>query len=244
MLRKTVQDRKSAVCRIPASGAMAILRMASLTNHFTENAMRAYLMIALMLTSTTVLSAEQNRALEPFTAIDVQGPVDLVVQVGKVQSFHLKGSDRFIARLQTKIVNGKLMIAFLKDEDSQLKGDHQIRVSVPSLQAFHLEGAGSAVLNNIQSSAVTLGFEGAGRLVANGKVGQLTLVARGVGDVDTKALLAKTASVKFEGIGAVKVHASERLDASVQGMGSLAYYGNPRIVNKRVEGIGSVKAGN
>ena len=38
------------------------------------------------------------------------------------------------------------------------------------------------------------------------------------------------------------VQASEKLTANVEGMGNLTYYGNPRIVNKSVSGIGSVTA--
>ncbi len=206
--------------------------------------MRAPLLLALMLASGVAFAAEQSRVVPPFSAIDVRGPVDMVVQVGKAQSIQLKGTDKFLARLQTRVVNGKLMISFQKDDDHDLKGNNKIVLSMPALTSFKLEGAGSAELNNIRGSSVDLGFQGAGRLVANGNVGQLKLAAEGVGDVDTRALLAKTANVSFEGIGAVKVYASERLDASVQGMGSLHYYGNPRIVNKQVEGIGSVKAGN
>lgn len=206
--------------------------------------MRAPLFLALMLASSAALAAEQSRTVPPFTAIEVRGPVDMVVHVGKAQSIQLKGNDKFLARLQTRVVNGKLMISFQKDEEHSIKGDNKILLSMPALTSFHLEGAGSAELNNIRGNSVDLGFQGAGRLVANGSVGQLTLAAEGVGDVDTRSLLAHTAKVRFEGIGAVKVHASERLDATVQGMGSLNYYGNPRIVNKDVEGIGSVKAGN
>ncbi|QYF93349.1 DUF2807 domain-containing protein [Massilia sp. PAMC28688] len=205
--------------------------------------MRTPLLIALMLTSTMTIAAEQTRNVAPFSAIEVRGPVDMVVQVGKPQSIQLKGEDKFLARLQTTVVNGKLIISFPKNEEN-IKGDNKILLAMPALTAFHLEGAGSAELNNIQGNSVDLGFQGAGRLVANGKVGQLKLVAQGVGDVNTKALLARQATVRFEGIGAVKVHASERLDANVQGMGSLNYYGNPRVVNKQVEGIGTVKAGN
>ena len=71
----------------------------------------------------------------------------------------------------------------------------------------------------------------------------IKLSAEGVGDVDTKGLIAQQANVNFQGIGAVKVYATDRLDANVQGMGSLNYYGNPKLVHKVVEGIGSVKAG-
>lgn len=189
-------------------------------------------------------AAEQSRTLAPFSAIDVAGPIDMVVHAGKAQSIQLKGDDKFLARVQTRVAGGKLFISFPNDQDFSMKNSSKIIVAVPELKSFHVQGAGRVELNNIQGAAFDLGFKGAGQLMANGKVGQLKMAAEGVGDVDTRQLHAATARVSFEGIGAVKVHASERLDANVQGMGSLNYYGNPRVVNKQVGGIGSVKAGN
>lgn len=208
--------------------------------------MRIPLILALLLTSAVASAAEQNRPLPAFHAISTQGAVNMVVEAGQAQSFVIRGDDKFIASIETRVVDGKLFITFPKNKRNNLEitSDAKILVSMPALRAFHVEGAGSAELNNLAGDSVDIGFQGAGRLVAKGRVKVLKLNAQGVGDVDTKALLAERANVNFEGIGAVKVYASERLDAVVQGMGSLNYYGNPRVVNKTVEGIGSVKAGN
>jgi hypothetical protein len=205
--------------------------------------MRTPIILALLLSSTVAGAAEQTRPMPAFNAISSQGAINIVVEVGKPQSLVLKGDDKFLKRVMTKVVDGKLIITFPKDKSNEVNSDWKIAVSMPALTAFHLEGAGSAELKNINSERLDLGFQGAGRLVANGKVRQLTMNAQGVGDVDTKALLAQEANVSFEGIGAVKVYASQKLDVVVQGMGSLNYYGNPRVLNKKVEGIGSVKAG-
>jgi hypothetical protein len=86
-------------------------------------------------------------------------------------------------------------------------------------------------------------YRGAGRMAINGEVKTFTMKAEGVGEVDAKSLIANDANVTFRGIGDVKVTARNRLDAVVQGMGSVTYYGKPHIVNKSASGIGSVKAG-
>lgn len=205
--------------------------------------MRTPILIAFMLTSAVAGAAEQNRPMPPFTGIRAQGPINMIVEVGKAQSLVLKGNDKFLKRAMTKVVDGKLVITFPKGEKNQIDSDWTINVSMPALVSFHVEGAGSVELKNINSDSIDIGFQGAGRLVASGKVKQLKLNAQGIGNVDTRALLAQNADVNFEGIGAVKVFASQKLNATVQGMGSLNYYGNPRQVNKKVEGIGSVTAG-
>jgi len=207
--------------------------------------MRTPLVLALLLTSAVASAADQTRAMAPFSAVSIQGPVHMIVEVGKTQSVLIRGDDKFLGRVETRVVDSKLVITFPRDKKNNIDmpNDARILISVPTLKAFHIEGAGSAELNNINGDAIEIGFQGAGRLVARGRVNQLKLNAQGVGDVDTKGLLARRANVSFEGIGAVKVYASDRLDAAVAGMGSLNYYGNPKVVNKSVEGIGSVKAG-
>jgi hypothetical protein len=57
-----------------------------------------------------------------------------------------------------------------------------------------------------------------------------------------KALIAQDADVTFRGIGDVSVHATNKLNASVQGLGNLTYYGKPASVSKSVSGIGNVTA--
>ena len=207
--------------------------------------MRTPLVLALLLTSTLAGAAEQTRSLPAFDSVSIQGPVHMVVEVGAGQSLRIQGDDKYLAKVETKVVGGKLFISFPKNKRNELKmsGEDKILIGVPALRAFHVEGAGYAELKNINGETIDIGFQGAGKLLASGKVKSLKLNAQGVGDVDTRALQTQRADVTFEGIGAVKVHASERLDAVVQGMGSLNYYGNPRVINKTVEGIGSVTAG-
>ena len=207
--------------------------------------MRTPLVLALLLTSAGASAADQTRAMPAFSSVSIQGPVHMIVEVGKTQAVLIRGDDKYLGRVETRVVDGKLLITFPRDKKNNIDmpNDARILISMPTLKAFHVEGAGSAELNNINGDTIEIGFQGAGRLVARGRVNQLKLNAQGVGDVDTKGLLAQRAKVSFEGIGAVKVYASERLDAAVAGMGSLNYYGNPKVVNKSVEGIGSVKAG-
>ncbi|SHG98637.1 head GIN domain-containing protein [Massilia sp. CF038] len=204
--------------------------------------MRAPLMFALLLGCSAAGAAEQTRTLPAFNGVSVQGPINMVVQAGKTQSVLFQGDQKFLNSVESKVVNGTLVITFPKNYKGENVDDARIVIAVPALRNFQVEGAGYAELNNISGDVLDIGFQGAGKLVARGSVKLLKLQAQGVGDVDTKDLLAAHANVSFEGIGTVRVHASERLDATVQGMGSLSYYGNPKTVNKSVEGIGSVRA--
>jgi hypothetical protein len=94
----------------------------------------------------------------------------------------------------------------------------------------------------VRGERLDVGYRGAGSMAIDGKVNTFRMNAEGVGEVDTRALIADDVAVRFRGIGDVKVYAKDKLDVLVQGMGGLSYYGKPRPVNKSVQGLGSVSA--
>lgn len=207
--------------------------------------MRTPVFVAMLLASSVAIAAEQTRPVPAFSTIRCEGPVNIVVEVGKARALVVSGDSKFLSKVETKVVGGELRVT-MEEEEGRGKNMHdgdKIVVSLPALTAFSVKGAGQAIINNAAGERLELRFMGAGRLEANGKVDHLNLSAKGVGEVDTQALKAHRADVNFEGIGAVRVYADERLDANVKGMGSLEYFGKPAKVNKSVAGIGSVSAG-
>lgn len=198
----------------------------------------------LALASLSAQAADQVRNVTPFKTIDARGPVSLVVEVGKAHSVRVEGSQKFIDRVTTEVVNGELRLSF-EDKNRgnvNIKDGERVVVTMPDLASFRGEGAGLMVLNNIRGDNFDVNYRGAGSLQMNGRVGHLRLNAEGVGEVVAKDLVAQDADVTFRGIGEVSVHAKNRLNASVQGLGNLTYYGKPQSVSRSVSGIGNVTA--
>ncbi|MBZ2209648.1 head GIN domain-containing protein [Massilia soli] len=204
--------------------------------------LRSTLALVLCLASVTAHADEQTRTVGQFKKIAISGAMNLVVDAGKPFSVSVQGDARFINRVTTRVVNGELRISTEEGKNINLKKHDRVVVSMPTLTSFDAEGAGLARLNNVQGDRLDVDYTGAGSLVINGKVRHLRIEAEGVGEVDTRGLIAQEADVSFEGIGSVSIYASEKLTADVEGMGNLTYYGNPKIVNKSVSGIGSVTA--
>lgn len=203
---------------------------------------RLILAAVLSLASVTAHADEQVRSVTPFKGIAVHGPVSLVVVAGKSYSLKVQGDPRFIERVTSEVVDGELRLDMKDSTRSSLENTDHVVVTLPSLQTFKGEGAGVIRLTNVRGERLDVNYRGAGRLAIDGEVRELRLRAQGVGEVDTRALLAQEANVSFEGIGSVNIHAKDKLNANVRGMGNLTYYGNPRVVNKSVSGIGSVVA--
>ena len=101
--------------------------------------MRTPLLVALLLTSGFASAADQARALPPFTSVSSEGALNIVVQVGKAQTVVLRGDEKYLAKVQTRVVNGELVVNFPREKKNQMEvsSDNKIFISVPTLKAFH-----------------------------------------------------------------------------------------------------------
>lgn len=201
------------------------------------------LTVALLAASAPLHAADSVRQVAPFIAINCTGPINVTVEAGLTQSVRVSGADNFVAGVKTEVVDRELTISMTDQRFKTLHGSSLVTITVPTLSRLKMEGAGETLLRKINGDRLDISYQGAGHLQASGKVKYLRLVARGVGEVDTKALQADRVDVNFEGVGSVSVYARDLLNAIARGMGTLEYYGHPRTVNKSVEGIGSVHAG-
>ncbi len=188
-------------------------------------------------------AAESVRQLAPFIAINCKGPINVTVAAGQSQSVRVSGDERFVAAVKTEVNERELTISLADKSFKTMHGESQVTITLPTLSRVKMEGAGETLLRKINSDRLDISYQGAGHLQASGKVKYLRLSARGIGEVDTKDLQADRVDVNFEGVGSVSVYARELLNAVARGMGSLEYYGHPRTINKSVQGIGSVSAG-
>ncbi|MFZ6871054.1 GIN domain-containing protein [Undibacterium sp. Di27W] len=205
--------------------------------------MRRLLLISALLLSSSAFADEQSRNLPVFKSIKSRSAFTLLVEVGKAQSVQIKGSDKFINNVVTEVIGDELIISYKERNSITISDNSQVTIRIPELSKFKMEGAGLTTLTNLSGPHFNLAHEGAGMLIAAGKVKSLTLRAQGVGMVEAKDLIAEQIDARLEGVGSVSVHARDNLTASVQGIGSLTYYGHPRNISKTVEGIGSVRAG-
>lgn len=206
--------------------------------------MRQLALLTLCLLPLFAHAEDQVRTTQAYDSINVRGPFDLEIVAGQAHSLKISGDPQFFERIKTEVVDGRLNITFkTENKNLEIKNLPHIRVTLPTLRNLTEEGAGQTVLSNIDSKRLDINYKGAGRLAASGKVQDLSLEARGVGEVDVKGLIAQDANVDFEGVGDVKIYASRRLDLLVSGMGDLTYYGKPRVVNKNASGFGNITAG-
>jgi hypothetical protein len=190
-------------------------------------------------------AAEQTRSVGPFTTVANSGPISVRIEVGKAQSVTVSGSDDMVADLQTEVIGSELKL-HMRHDSTTFNSHHdglQVTITMPQLTAFTMAGAGETTITHMSGDSLDVRFGGAGSLKAEGSVKNLTLNVGGVGSIDTRELHADNANINVGGVGHVKVWAGTRLDATVGGVGSLTYYGDPKTVNTNGGGLGSISKG-
>jgi len=207
-----------------------------------RHALTLSLAAAASLFAVQAQATEQTRTVGPFSTVSNSGPVSVHIEVGKAQTVSVSGNDELVADLQTEVVGNELRLHMKRDTTTFNSHHDSLRVTItmPQLTAFSMAGAGEIVVTHMSGDSLDVSFAGAGTFKADGSVKNLKLNVGGVGSIDTRELHADNANVNVGGVGSVKVWAGTRLDASVGGVGSLTYYGDPKTVNTNGGGLGSI----
>jgi hypothetical protein len=71
----------------------------------------------------------------------------------------------------------------------------------------------------------------------------LSVHSEGAGSVDAGELVSPSVEVTIEGAGKARVHATDSLKAHIAGAGKITYLGDPKTVEKNIEGIGRIARG-
>jgi hypothetical protein len=186
------------------------------------------------------IEKKEKREVASFNAIEIDCYAKANITCQDKQSVEITGDDNIIALLLTEIKDNTLSIKTSKsyNPDKPL----QINIAIPNIEKLSLSGAAQTVLSNVKNDKLTIDVSGAGTIKAQGETQLLDITLSGAGALDTKDLQANKVTANVSGAGSVSLFSKEQLDATVSGVGSINYYGNPKVVNKKVTGVGSIKA--
>jgi hypothetical protein len=215
---------------------------------------RTATLIAPMLIATLGLSACDDRHVDRgplvteardvagFDSISVRGSARLNVRIGDQPSLSIQGPERAVKRLTTDVDGDTLYIRSSRKEWVFGQGESRltVNVTVPELDQLRLEGSNDARLSGFNGGSSQIEIEGAANLEADGHLDELTVHMSGAGRANLRELIANDATVTVDGVGSVHVHATESLDATMNGVGAILYSGTPRDVNTSMNGVGTI----
>lgn len=103
-----------------------------------------------------------------------------------------------------------------------------------------LRGTGNMDLD-IQCSEFTGNMYGTGNLKIIGTTNNAIINVEGVGGFEGYGLISSDMQIKVSGVGGASVHATNSLTATLNGVGSIKYKGDPKTKNLNTNGLGSIK---
>lgn len=184
----------------------------------------------------------QERSVGEFHSIELRGAATLDVLVGPKHSVVVEASPDTQQRVHTSVRKGMLIVEHTGGGWlwQPAPGELNVRVMLPKLNSVALSGAGRITLNGLDGGTTSIVMSGAGEIEAGGRVDALTAKLNGAGSADLSRLQATDAEVMVNGAGSLTVNATGRLDAKLNGVGSISYEGTPRVLNSAVNGVGSI----
>lgn len=223
--------------------------------------MRTIIIAALLTVSSFGIannSSAQKIDMSGVTSIEVNLACQLVIVQGKTPSIEITGDKRALADIETTVRNGKLLIA--SERRKQYKEDIIVKIEVDNLEYLGIGGAVdlksvrtlkfddfkmsiSGVANgkmSLDSKHFDLNCSGVCNLELEGKCNDLEVNVSGVSNIDAADLAALKADVHNSGVGRITVLVKEYLNASVSGVGSIRYAGNPKV-RTNVSGLGVIR---
>ena len=117
-------------------------------------------------------------------------------------------------------------------------------VNIDALDAqsltVNIGGAGSINVDALNAEESTVHLSGAGDIALAGQVERQGVFLNGAGNYRCGELESQRANVELTGAGNATVWATETLDVTIRGIGSIRYYGNP-YVDAHQYGLGTLR---
>lgn len=210
------------------------------------------------------ITEEDYPTIESFTSVKSDIVANIEYTQSDIVKVRVKGDKKLVENLIVSETDGVLNLYSIKKLSTKGQKRMSVYISSPTLEKIDMSGVGNFVLNGfVEAETLTINFEGVGNfegmdlksntikatykgvgnLKLGGKTDLLELRSQGVGSVDSKGLKAKDAVVRAEGVGSVKCYASESIDLTNSGVGSITYFGNPVVDNLTNSGVGKIIPG-
>jgi hypothetical protein len=184
------------------------------------------------------VAKSEIRTVNEFDQIELDGAGTLNISFADAPSLKVQADDNLLEFIKTDVQDRILKISF--SESVSPRTTTTFDVALKSLKRVAVSGAAKIAMKSAKLQDFSLKISGAGNFVGDGEAESVALDISGAADVDISELRAKSVQVTLSGAGQVDAYASESLDARVSGTGFVTCSGNPKTVNKKVDGIGRI----
>ncbi|MCK4777252.1 MAG: DUF2807 domain-containing protein, partial [Actinomycetia bacterium] len=203
------------------------------------------------------------REVRDFDEISLSGTGNIFITQGDEESLEIEADDNIIPKIITEVKNGKLTIRYksgsfwflslaptkpvnfyiaLKEVDNiSISGSGKVQSSgleVGKLKLY-IGGSGNMDLNLI-ADEINSQIIGSGRYNLSGYTKRHEITISGLGSYYAENLVSNDCKIRISGSGKAKVRVEDDLGVTINGNGSVDYYGDPRV-DQNISGSGKVR---
>ena len=180
--------------------------------------------------------------LKPFEEVKMSGVghVELIQDEMKSGLVELTAPDNYVEFYEFESDGKKLNISFAKKSVNIHTKDVKICVYTCDLIKLENSGAASINMDSLDTDIIEIVNNGVGHITIGGVADNVELTNSGVGSIDASKLKALNVKASVSGVGSIDCYASESINGSVSGVGSLNYAGQPKHKETHRSGVGSI----
>ncbi|MFD2033884.1 head GIN domain-containing protein [Belliella marina] len=205
--------------------------------------------------------AEINKDISEFSQLYLKGTFELVLLQGEEVSLRLEGNEDLIDKVKVDQIGKELRITLeSKEKRKFLKNEVKIFLTVTNLESLDFQGVGQIQSEGqLAFDKLEINGEGVGNVEMDLEVGEISsrlnfvgilnlkgvadklyLSNEGIGNIDASELIVQDAEIVSNGIGSVSVHCIGELSLEINGIGSISYTGDPKVVHENINGLGNI----
>ena len=198
-----------------------------------------------------------------FRSIDIQGVFNITLIPGEAMPVVLETDENLQELISIKVRNKTLYVSQTKDavyrhskmelqipysviEKINVGGACKLRADdtlVADKLLFDISGAADIELA-LDVANLQTNVSGAANISFEGRANKHNARLSGASNIRAEELYTLDTRISLSGAGSAHVHATETLNASLSGVGSIRYYGGPKNIKMNKSGIGSIRAAN
>lgn len=227
---------------------------------------KAIILSTVALLASIILQAQAQKEiqLESFSEVRFEGSAQWVLVPSDEEKVVIKSDNEDVFDYIDIEREGEVLVINTTDKNKQITKlfkSVMIKVYFKSIRSVSLSGVGSVTTNGkisaaalhatlrgtgnmyleIESEEFIGNMYGTGMLNVKGTADKSIVKVEGVGSFEGYELQTVDMNVTVSGVGGAQVYAKESLTATINGIGSVKYKGDPVSKNLNKNGVGSIR---
>ena len=168
------------------------------------------------------VSAEETRQVgRDVRAVELSGPIDLVLRYGATPSLTVRGEERLLANIETT-QNGRVLLIGTRGIVLRHRQPLEVELTLPALERIGVDGSGATTVNGFSGERIEVELNGSGNLEFNGRYRQAHAAVHGSGELNLDAGNGDSVKAELHGSGALTLAGATRtFEAESSGSGTL-----------------------